>query len=81
MAVISPFGTAALARLSRVRVLAASGQARELRVAARLSQSEIARACGVSPALVCRWELGERTPRGRAAEIYAAILLPLEEQS
>jgi transcriptional regulator with XRE-family HTH domain len=61
-------------QLRRVRDLVASGQAREIRVAARLSQSEIAEACGVVPSAVSRWEAGERLPRGRAAHAYARLL-------
>jgi transcriptional regulator with XRE-family HTH domain len=66
-----------LEQLSRVRELAASGEARRLRLGARLSQGEVAAACGTSPSAVSRWESGERVPRGRAAEKYAAIIVGL----
>jgi DNA-binding transcriptional regulator YiaG len=76
---ISP-GLRGLEQLARVRELAASGRARELRLAARLSQTEIADACGVAPSLVSRWESGRRRPRGRAAHIYVAILDAAERE-
>lgn len=68
-----------LERLAETRVLAASGQARDVRIAAHLSQSEIAEACDVSPALVSRWESGDRVPRGNSGRIYARLILGLAE--
>lgn len=70
-----------LEQLTRARELVASGRARELRIAAHLSQSEIADACGVAPSAISRWEAGDRVPRGRAARIYAAFLTGLEHRS
>lgn len=64
--------------LARVRDAAVSGRAAELRIGARLTQGEIARAIGVSAAAVSRWESGERLPRGDAASRYAALLGALE---
>jgi hypothetical protein len=49
-------------QLRTMREFAASGEARRLRVAARLSQSEVAAACGTTPSAVSRWESGERIP-------------------
>lgn len=66
--------------LSRVRQLAASGAARSIRVAARLSQSDVARAVGVSVPAVCRWESGARCPRGSAAVRYGRLLARLLEE-
>jgi transcriptional regulator with XRE-family HTH domain len=51
-----------------------SGRARELREAARLSRSELARALGTTPAWVSRWEAGLRSPRGETALKYAKLL-------
>lgn len=64
--------------LSRVRDAVLSGRAIELRETARLTQGEIARAIGVSPAAVSRWEAGERSPRGEPARRYGALLDALE---
>lgn len=68
-----------LEQLSRLRELAASGEARRLRLGARLSQAEIAGACGTSASAVSRWESGERVPRGHAADRYAAIIVGLDD--
>jgi predicted transcriptional regulator len=57
-----------------VRRLATSGGARLIREAAHVSASEIARELGVAPSTVCRWERGERLPRGQVGERWAAIL-------
>lgn len=47
---------------------------RLLRLKAGLSQAEIAAAIGVERPTVSRWESGVRSPRGRHAEAYAALL-------
>jgi DNA-binding transcriptional regulator YiaG len=47
---------------------------RALRERHRLSLREIGYTVGVSPSTVCRWESGERRPRGAAAIRYAALL-------
>lgn len=62
-----------------VRRLAASGDARRIRVTAGVSMSEIAAACAVSPSTVLRWENGQRRPRGSAATRWLRILRALEE--
>jgi hypothetical protein len=46
-----------LVELARVRALCASGAARSIRVAARMSLGEVSRSLGVSPSTVLRWEL------------------------
>ena len=58
------------------RDAARSGRAARLRVAAGLTQSDIARAMcpPVSPAAVCRWEHGNRRPDGLRARAYGAVL-------
>lgn len=63
---------------SEARHAIASGRLREVRERARLSQSELASAIGVTPACVSRWEAGQRLPRGDAAERLAAELRRLE---
>lgn len=61
-------------RLSALRHLTESGQARELRHLAQLSLPEVAAACGVSHVCISRWERGERRPRGPGALRYSALL-------
>jgi DNA-binding transcriptional regulator YiaG len=43
-----------------------------------LSQSEVARAIGVSPATIWRWESGDRRPQGEAAVRWVRFLHSLE---
>jgi DNA-binding transcriptional regulator YiaG len=61
-------------KLTRVRRLAASGEARRLRRAANLSYAETGSAVAVSPATILRWETGERSPHGAAALRYLELL-------
>lgn len=70
----APVDTTQLVQVSRARQLSRSGAARSIRIAAGLSMSEVARAVGVEPSTILRWEAGERTPRGEAAARYAALL-------
>lgn len=65
--------------LVRVRQLASSGEARQLRLAARLSQSEVADVCGTAPSVISRWERNQQRPRGRAAQLYATLIIGLAE--
>jgi transcriptional regulator with XRE-family HTH domain len=67
-----------LRRLAWVRTVSTDGRARQLRLDARFSGSELARLVGVTPATLSRWENGLRTPRGEAAERYAAVLEELQ---
>ncbi|WP_372411839.1 helix-turn-helix domain-containing protein [Streptomyces luteireticuli] len=60
--------------LSRVRASAFSGQARQTRLSAHLSLSELAKVCGVDASTVWRWEQGKRVPRGEPALRYARVL-------
>ena len=69
-----PMDTEQLRELSQVRSLVSTGAARSIRLGAQLSLSEIATAVGVSVSTVCRWELGERVPRGAAALKYGDVL-------
>jgi DNA-binding transcriptional regulator YiaG len=66
--------TTSAERLQALRERTASGQAREIRMAARLTQSDIARSVGVHFSTLSRWESGERLPRGDAALRYGALL-------
>jgi transcriptional regulator with XRE-family HTH domain len=67
-------GTPDLIELSRIRKLAGSGLAREIRIQAGLSQSEVAEALGVDRSTVHRWEGKERVPRGAVAFRYGQLL-------
>ena len=71
MAVVN---TKDLNALSRVRSLSTSGAARSIRLGAQLTLNAISQEVGVSIATVCRWELGQRVPRGDAALAYARVL-------
>lgn len=72
--------TSTPAQLAHVRALADSGAARGIRVAARLSLTEMATQVGVSVSTIYRWEQGQRRPRGRPAIRYGALLDELMEQ-
>lgn len=63
-----------LAVVARVRDDLASGRARGVRRAARLSMAEVASACGVSPQAVSYWERGEKVPSVRHALAYGRLL-------
>ncbi|MDQ3342190.1 MAG: helix-turn-helix domain-containing protein [Actinomycetota bacterium] len=63
-----------LVRLSAARAASRSGDARRLRVAAGLTQAEVAEVCGVTQGAVSHWEAGTRVPRGTAARRYARLL-------
>jgi transcriptional regulator with XRE-family HTH domain len=51
-----------------------SGVAADLRIAAELSQAEVAEAVGVTSSAICKWEAGQRVPRGGAAVRYSRFL-------
>ncbi len=65
-------------RLARVRQQLASGEAREIRRKARVSQAEVAAAVGVTVAAVSRWESGSRCPGTDLAARYARVLDALQ---
>jgi len=67
-------------RLARVKAMAASGQAREVRLRCRLSLRDVALAVGVDASTVGRWEGGSRIPRGDAAWRYADLIDRLDRQ-
>lgn len=66
-----------VSRLTAVRALAASGAARNIRLGAGLSLSELADQIEVSTSTVFRWERGQRKPRGEAALRYGSLLAEL----
>jgi DNA-binding transcriptional regulator YiaG len=63
-----------LPQLARVRSLTRSGAAKSIRLGAKLSLGEVARAIEVTPATVLRWERGERVPTGDKALRYLTVL-------
>lgn len=66
--------------LARLRADMASGRAREVRVAARLSQADVAAAVGVDQTAIANWEAGRKKPRrGEAAIRYAELLRKLAD--
>ncbi|MFE7947374.1 helix-turn-helix domain-containing protein [Streptomyces sp. NPDC057426] len=67
-------------RLAQVRAAVASGEARRLREAARLTIGEVANACGVDQSTVWRWERGIRSPRGDRALRYGDLIDSLRHQ-
>jgi DNA-binding transcriptional regulator YiaG len=73
-AILSTMKTEELVAIARARALASSGTARWLRLAAGLSLPEVARAVGVSPSTIWRWERDRRSPRGDAAARYSRLL-------
>lgn len=66
-----------VAELAIIRSRAASGEARALRLKARLSLSEVADHCGAVTTTISRWEAGERLPRGEAGLRYARLIAQL----
>jgi DNA-binding transcriptional regulator YiaG len=63
-----------IAELAAARFMSTSGEGKRIRLAARLSLSELAAAVGVTKASVCRWESGDMIPRGAHAAAYLAAL-------
>jgi transcriptional regulator with XRE-family HTH domain len=64
----------ALQRVSEVRRMLASGQARERRLTLRMSLREVATALDMTPGSLSRWESGRVQPRSQAALKLATIL-------
>lgn len=67
-------------RLVQLRAAISTGETRQIRVAARLSISEMADACGVDQSTLWRWEQGKRLPRGEHALRYADVIDSLRTQ-
>lgn len=61
-------------RISARRRLPAPSERRSIRVAAGLSQEEVAALVGVHRESVSRWELGQRSPRGEMLVAYVEVL-------
>jgi transcriptional regulator with XRE-family HTH domain len=53
-------------------------RAREIRMAAGISQQRLADELGVDRVTVARWELGDRRPRGQLLMRYARVLIELQ---
>jgi DNA-binding transcriptional regulator YiaG len=68
-------------RLTHLRELTQSGEARAIRERARLALSDIGQSIGADPSAVGRWERGERLPRGDVALRYARLLERLSKAS
>jgi DNA-binding transcriptional regulator YiaG len=66
--------------LARIRELAVSGRAREIRQRHSLSLTEMAAAIPAGANTVARWEVGDRRPRGEAALRWLEILDSLEAE-
>jgi DNA-binding transcriptional regulator YiaG len=66
--------------LARVRAMAQSGRAREIRLAAKLSLYDVAGAIGSNASSVQRWESGARRPYGAPALRYGSLLDALARQ-
>jgi len=60
--------------LVRVRRMAATGVARQIRMEAGLSQAEIADAVGIHRVTLFKWENGKQRPKGPRALRYAEVL-------
>ncbi len=67
-------------RVAELREWITTGYARDLRVAAGLSQALAAQDCEVTASTVHRWETGGRLPRGRNITAYHAFLARLVER-
>lgn len=63
--------------IAEARKAAVDGTAARARQAARLTQAEVGKACGVSGATVALWETGQRSPRTEAALAYGRLLREL----
>ena len=67
--------------LAYVREALATGRARAVRLRARLSASEVARAVGIGPSTFSRWESGEKRPTGAPALELARLLRELDDNA
>jgi DNA-binding transcriptional regulator YiaG len=72
--------TTDLELLIEARRAARTGSGVALREVAGLSQGELARAAGINPATLSRWESRERKPTGPAAIRYARVLRVLRSR-
>ena len=56
---------------------AATGDARQLRVSAGLTQQQVGDHCGVTGTAIAHWEAAARSPRGRPGIRWARLLAEL----
>jgi transcriptional regulator with XRE-family HTH domain len=70
-----------LDQVVQARSLASSGEARRIRVAARVSLTELADEVGVTAGAVSFWELSKRRPSGRLAVRYLKALNKLQARA
>ena len=68
-----------LIALSHTRRVVYSGELRGVRQRSRLTQGEVAQACGVSIPAVSQWESGVTHPNSDNARRLSSVLLALEE--
>lgn len=69
--------TSPASELAIIRSQADSGKAREVRLLARLSLSEVGAQCGTDASTVSKWETGQRRPRGESGLKYARLIQEL----
>lgn len=70
-----------LQRISLRRSLPGPDERRQIRVAAGVTQREVALAVGRTASEVSRWESGDRSPSGAALVAYQGVLLRLKEEA
>lgn len=69
-----PIHEVPLASIAAIRQMVSDGTVRGVRVAAGLTQADIARKVGVRPSAISQWESGRRIPSGERALRYAATM-------
>jgi transcriptional regulator with XRE-family HTH domain len=62
------------ARLARLRRMMASGEAKAIRKAARVSLRAAAGDAGLAPSTVCKWERGDTAPTFESSLAYLDTL-------
>jgi HTH-type transcriptional regulator/antitoxin MqsA len=70
--------TGAIEKARALRDLPAPQMRRAIRVNVGLSEDDVARELSVHRATVCRWELGQRSPRGHLLVAYLELLRKLQ---
>ncbi len=60
--------------IARGRRLAASGDGRAVRLAAKITLTELAAQLGVSPSTLLHWERGDSAPRTDVATRYSELI-------
>jgi DNA-binding transcriptional regulator YiaG len=64
---------------AKARQMSRSGKGRRIREVAGVPQAHAAAEIGIAKSTLCRWEKGERTPTGPAAERWLALLALLAD--